>query len=524
MVAQGFSYASLLTLERTLFTREEAVAAKETATSNEAPEDPHRLARVNLQEYATHADGATIKFWRSEWYTWKPSRGCYRLIEDGELRAKIGLTIKREFDRVNEEEVEAWSEKSEEGVPKPVTRKVTGHLISNVLMATSTLVCVKSSTELNAWIDGDGDESGHQNYVAMENGILDLDRLLENRPQDSIGDVLLPHSPRWFSTVRLPYAFDPQAKCPKWDAFLERNLELDPERIKLLQEWAGYLLLPDTGQQKFLVMEGEGANGKSVYCAAIAAMLGTENCEHIPLELFGDRFAKTQTIGKLVNICADVGEIDKVAEGFLKSFVSGDTVFFDRKGIKGVNCAPTARLMIACNNRPKFSDRSSGIWRRMLLIPWLVQISEQERIPNMDKSWWWEKKGELPGIFLWAVRGLNRLRQQGRFTDSSLSKSSLEEYKQESNPTRAFLLEHFEKNTAAGVQCSVAYHFYSRWSINNGHRPDGERVFGREVKRLFPHTERKRGGAGNSRYWYYHGLAFTVDEICGEKIEEERLF
>jgi putative DNA primase/helicase len=61
------------------------------------------------------------------------------------------------------------------------------------------------------------------------------------------------------------------------------------------------MLLPDTGQQSFLVLEGEGANGKSVYMAGLEAMLGEDNCSHVPLELFGDRFSRTQTLGKLAN-------------------------------------------------------------------------------------------------------------------------------------------------------------------------------------------------------------------------------
>ena len=69
----------------------------------------------------------------------------------------------------------------------------------------------------------------------------------------------------------------------------------------------------------------------------------------------------TQTIGKLLNVAADCGEIDRIAEGLLKSFTSGEKMFFDRKGINGVNCLPTARRMIGTNNRPRFADKSNGI-------------------------------------------------------------------------------------------------------------------------------------------------------------------
>jgi putative DNA primase/helicase len=371
------------------------------------------------------------------------------------------------------------------------------------------------------WISDKTGQRSRRNLIAMANGLIDLDALLEGKPSS---ECILPHSPEWFSSIRLPYAFDKNAQAPKWLAFLERNLEMDLDRINLLQEWAGYLLLPDTGQQKFLVLEGDGSNGKSVYCAAIAGMLGSENCSHVPLEQFGERFSKTQTLGKLVNICADVGELDKVAEGYLKSFTSGDVMFFDRKGIAGVECIPTARLMFACNNRPRFSDRSSGIWRRMLIIPWMLEIAVSERVPNMDKAWWWEQQGELPGIFLWALRGLVRLRQQGRFTESLLSKEAVEEYREESNPARAFLKDHCEASSASAIHSSFLYEHYGRWAARNGYRPLSERVFGKEVRRVFPKVERKKGGGRTDRYWYYQGINFSVDEICGEKTSDSQLF
>lgn len=479
----------------------------------EAEDDYHRLARANIENYR-QTSGAVIRYWREEFYTWKPSRGCYRKIGERDFRAKLTAAIKAEFDRLN---IIAQREATGDEIPE--TKRVSTNLVTNVLNATSSLTNVPASVEMMTWLGVDGTKQ-QRSLVAMANGLIDVDKLLQDADES---ECILPHTPEWFSTVRLPYAFDAAAKCPRWDAFLERNLELDPERIKLLQEWAGYLLLPDTGQQKFLVLEGEGANGKSVYCAAIAAMLGRENCAHVPLEIFADRFAKTSTLGKLVNICADVGELDKMAEGYLKSFTSGDVMEFGRKFLESVNCAPTARLMLACNNRPRFSDRSSGVWRRMLLVPWRVQIGSEERIANMDKPWWWEQSGELPGIFKWALIGLDRLRQQGRFTESELCKEAIEDYRQEANPARQFLMEHTELGSG-GTKCHEIYELYAWWSEKTGHRPLGERQFGKEVKRTYPETERKRGGLKSDRYWWYANVRFTVDDIFGKKTHDAELF
>lgn len=159
----------------------------------------------------------------------------------------------------------------------------------------------------------------------------------------------------------------------------------------------------------------------------------------------------------------------------------------------------------------------------MLLVPWLVEIKDHEKVPNMDKAWWWERQGELPGMLNWALVGLGRLRQQGRFTESVVGNSALEDYRDESNPAREFLKEHFRPSESS-IRCSLVYHFYCKWCLATGHKPFGDRVFGREVKRVFKDCERKRVRHGEMLHWNYAGVAFQQDEICGQKVSDENLF
>lgn len=495
---------------------------------NEADDDPHRLARVNLERYGMHSTGATLRYWRDEWYTWKPSRGCYRRIGTEELRAKLNAAIKAEFDRLNVEALAAFRERekagqTDEGDMPPQAKKVTKTLVTNVLDATKSLTVVPSSIELMTWLDDDGSRE-RRNYVAMKNGVLDLDALIADQDE-----YMLPHSAKWFSTVSLPFPFDPEADCPRWKAILEHNLDSDQQLIASLQEWAGYLLLPDTGQQRFLLMEGEGSNGKGVYMAAMTAMLGQDNVSNVSLEVFGDRFSRTDTIGKLANVCGDCEELDKVAEGYIKSFTSGDRMYFDRKGVSGINCVPTARLMIACNERPRFRDRSNGIWRRVLLIPWKREIEESMKVRNMDKADWWERSGELPGILNWAVAGLHRLRQQGRFTDAEASREAKADYQSEMNSARAFLAEFVEEaNPLEGdspIRADFLYGLYSKWARHGNQHPFAKPTFGKEVFRRFKSAKKGQfrefgNHSTRRRHTAYKYLRFTRDEICGESTED----
>jgi P4 family phage/plasmid primase-like protien len=203
---------------------------------------------------------------------------------------------------------------------------------------------------------------------------------------------------------------------------------------------------------------------------------------------------------------AEIGEIDKVSEGVLKSFTSGDRMLFEQKHKDPYSAVPTARLVLVTNNLPRFTDRSAGLWRRMCLMPFRVTISESEKIPGMDKPEWWIESGELPGIFNWSVAGLKRLRKQGRFTESQVCKKALDEFRVENNPARSFLLKHYREHVEGEVVTNAVYSKYATWCTNQGYKALASNTFGREIKRAFPRSERKRVTLFGDREWCYVGI------------------
>jgi P4 family phage/plasmid primase-like protien len=363
-------------------------------------------------------DPAVVRYFHDEWYVWTKSFGVYRHFPHSVFAAHIFGEIRRELERINLQRQLGCSQ-----------RRNTAGAEHHDHDAKQHLECDEGKNDpqsydsaIDSWIEVPKCSQFHdkttqaRKLIALRNGLFDLQAFLDGKGLD---EVFLPHSPHWFSLTLLPYDFDPEAPNPKtFLKALRLALENDPQRIQLLQEWMGYLLYPGNPFQKFLAFEGEGGNGKSAFLAVITALLGFENCSYVPMELFGDRFAKTATIGKLVNISSDVGHLERTEEGLLKSFVGGDTVFFDRKNREPLSMIPTAKLLMAWNQRPQISDRSNGVWRRLVLIPWLYTIPASEIVRGMDQWSYWAKTGELPGIFLWALQGLHRLMKNGGFSCS----------------------------------------------------------------------------------------------------------
>jgi P4 family phage/plasmid primase-like protien len=252
----------------------------------------------------------------------------------------------------------------------------------------------------------------------------------------------------------------------------------------MLQEWFGYCLTYDTSHHKLLLLHGEGANGKSVICGALEALIGRDNCSNVALEEFGDKFAFGSTLGKLVNISPDSGQLEHEAEGRLKGYTSGNKMSFDRKNLPRIDMVPTARLVVSTNDRPKFRDKSGGVWRRLLLLPMTTVIPEKEKILGMDEIKWWEQSGELPGMLLWALRGLARLKRQKAFTVPLVSAAELEQYRDEQNPARVFLRDYTQASDDAEVKTEELYSGYVAWCESHGHKPVPDTNFGKEVKRF----------------------------------------
>ncbi len=458
----------------------------------ESVNDPHRLARQWLGKHATHPERPTALYYREQPWRWRGNR--WVAVPDAEMRAQMAHFAKRQLD----EDFAGNEAAFILGGKPPEVPQVTRDLVTNTLQALAGEVLLPQEVAQPVWL---GEAPEHRNVITLANGLLDVDALLAGK-----GDVLHAHTPRWFSPVCLPYRFDPDADCPRWKALLKRNLADDRDKITLLQQFAGYLLLPDTSHQRFLMMLGDGSNGKSVACAVLTGLLGVENISSVPLEMFGDRFRLVGTLGKLANIVAEVGELDKIAEGQVKAFVVGDLMEFERKFKAPFMARPTARLVLATNNAPQFSDKTDGVWRRMLPLHFTVQIPEGERIAGMDKPEYWQASGELPGIMNWALAGLAELRRQGRFVVPKSVQEVIDRLRTEANPARRFLDEHYQDGPGA-VICAKLYEDYRSWCRDHGHHAMADIGFGREVARKFPKLKRgKASGTDGKRHNCYCGV------------------
>lgn len=463
--------------------------------------DPFLIAISNEQHYSGQ-EGYPVRFkyWQGDYWVWK--RTHWKLIPPSEWEWRMVRATQSHIDRGFAQRVEQGKAEKDETAPK-----ISSSLVKNVMLAQRGLYGSSDKVELGQWVDGNLRKN--RQILSFANGLLDLDRWLEDGTTD-----LMDFDPRWFSAVTFGYNYDPDATCPQWMEFLETSVP-DQEVRLLLQEWAGYCMVFDHRYEKMLLIEGSGANGKSVFLSGMMALLGLANCSTVGIDAFSRQFDLWNTVGKLVNIIDDVEKVDSVAEGRLKSFITGQPIYFDRKNQPGVTTSPTARMMVAANERPRLGDKSDGIWRRLMIAPFSVTIPHHKRRLGMNDHKWWEASGELPGIANWALEGLARLRAQKGFIEPQVSLDALRDYRETNNPVTVFLADHIVEDPAGRVPCNDLYELYVGWCRDDGLRPLSHLSFQKQLQAVFPKVERKRlresviqddGSEVSIRKYFYTGI------------------
>ena len=306
-------------------------------------------------------------YWNEEWLQY--DHGVWKRIADSELRTRVITFLK-------------FSSASD-------TPEVTPGRTTAVIEAMREAL-VPETEQLPLWLNNDDKRhwyATHPNLISFANGLLDRDELLA-------GDAeLFDHTPQWLSLTMLPYDYDPSAQCRLW---LQTLAELLPRegkgdhRIEVLQEFFGWCLVDDLRLEKFLMLVGEGGNGKSTILDVLQAMIGHDNCSHLSLNNIGEHSMRASMQDKLVNISSDMSRVSKTDEGILKMLVSGDLIATDRKYKSAIMMKPTAKLVFACNELPGIADRSNGIWRRAIFMPLNVsfdaETAEKDRAARIIRS------------------------------------------------------------------------------------------------------------------------------------------
>lgn len=460
-------------------TEQEAVAAAAPPVLH--PKTPLRSAREFIareKPYFLHYNG--------DWLAY--AAAAYAELEDG--------TVRRDVYHFLEQAKLPPSEKQQEaglafgGDFQPDTTAVN-HVL-DALRAVSHRP--RDSFNPPCWLDGEGPPA-HE-LVACRNGLLHLP-----------SGELLEHTPRFFTRNALAFDYDAAALAPaRWLAFLETLWPEEPEAIALLQEVFGYVLIPDTSQQKIFLMVGPTRSGKGTIARVLTELVGPPNICAPSLSDFGETFGLESLLGKQLAILSDVRLDGKanhaaIAESLLR--ISGeDTVTVKRKHRTAWDGRLAVRFLLLSNLMPRFSDASPALANRF--VPLLM---DQSFLGKEDPDLTGKLLAELPGILNWAVEGWRRLHERGRFALPPSSREAIQQLIELAAPVATFLREECELDVEAEVPKTELFERWKDWCIRNGSLPGALNSFSAQLYGATSARVRsKKSRRGDERLMVFAGL------------------
>lgn len=313
--------------------------------------------------------------------------------------------------------------------------------------------------------------------LPMQNGLVDL----RNRE-------LIEPTAGLFVQNGLAFDYVSDAPAPTaWLNFLSTIWLDDPESIETLQEFIGLATLTgDTSHQKALLLVGPKRSGKGTIMRIAAALAGASNVCSPTLASLGTHFGLQSLIGKRLALLSDArvsGKADMalIAESLLR-ITGEDAVTVPRKHIIDWHGRLPTRFWIASNELPSFVDASSALTSRFILMRMTRSFYGAE-----DHNLEGRLLAELPGILLWAMDGLDRLRARGRFVQPRSGAGLAAELDRMASPIGAFVREQCTVELGAKALVSELFKAWVEWCRDAGHNhTDTSASFAKKLYAAYP--------------------------------------
>jgi len=441
---------------------------------------------------------------RGTWYVWK---GTHWSLDDGdrEARLRAQATAAAILDEVaalqaagpqDGEGREAWQKRLSE---LRKWARSSGYAARLEAMLTTTAPQLeKRPVELDAnpWL------------FNVRNGTLELHGEADG------GVTFRAHRRDDLITRVAPVSYDPNAECPDFRAWLKEILP-DPNVRNFLQRYFGYALSGAIDEQCMVMLWGKGQNGKSTLLNVVRNILGPY-CVTLPVaSLLEQQYRRggdatpelARLAGARLALASEPEKKERLSASAIKTLTGGEPIAA-RPLYRGfVEFVPEAKLVLTVNERPTVSAQDHGMWRRLLLVEFGVQIPTEKLIGRFEQV----LLREAEGILNWLLDGF-RLWREDKLGVPDAIRTATDEYRSDQDFVGQFLNAAVirSKDPDSCVSSVQLWHAYIKWCKDNALDATTRNNFGRALK---SHGLRR----GKSSNIVYRGIELTE----AFKVQEE---
>ena len=424
------------------------------------------------------------------WFVWDGRRWA---------RDETGAAMRRAKDTVEA----IWDDVSSAQSQEERDRLVSWALRSQAAARLTSLLAVASTEAALAVVATDFDADPWM--LNVRTGTIDL-RTGELRP----------HRRENLITKLAPVEYDPAAECPRFDRFLGQIFQENADLIDFVQRACGYALTADVSHQVLFFLHGEGANGKSTLVDVLLHVLGEYASPAAPDLLLSRRGERHPTeiadlFGKRMVSCVEAGQGRGFNEAVVKWITGGDRLKARLMRMDFFEFAPTHKVFLCANHKPRVAETAHAFWRRIRLIPFDVVFKDRppgatgepgpgEKDPRLPEK----LRAEAPGILRWMVEGCIRMQQVGLEPPEDVRRAT-DAYRQGEDIVGTFLEERCVVEADARCGKTELYKAYTAWAADAGERA----IRMRDFRAYLLEHGFEEGRAKSRRFW--SGIALLDD-------------
>ena len=333
---------------------------------------------------------------------------------------------------------------------------------------------------------------------------FDLDPLVLNLQNGifSLKDFTIkPHSAGALLSHLANVAYDPAAKFPRWDRFIDEITAGDKDTARYLQKVFGYSLTAETQFEcAFLAYGPTSRNGKTTLIEAVAHMMGDYAMSCDPATLTQRDKAKGNEVSPdLVRLYGArlvcVGEPPKnmaLNAARLKRMTGGDTISARDLYESMIEYSPTFTIVFNTNHLLQVDDLTVFESDRLRVVPFTVHFSNDKRDPGLKEAF---RTPECAAAILnWALEGLRLLRDEG-FTPPRAVQEATMDYRRTQDKMLRFIEDCAELGDGYETPIVELHNAFGTWCNESGLRGVTIGAFRSmlEERRLYTRKKRPAG-------------------------------
>lgn len=341
-------------------------------------------------------------------------------------------------------------------------------------------------------------------HFNVQNGTLRLDqdvKIYGHRATDKL-------------TRMAAVAYEPEADCPRWQAFIATILP-DKDTALFVQKWLGYCLTGDISEQCFVMFDGKGSNGKSTMLETVSRIIG-DYSGSVPIESFLHNENRSGSgpspdLARLPGIrlirTSEPEPGARLSESRIKQWTGGEDVSARHLNRGFFDFLPTGKITMSCNIRPRIVGKDEGIKTRVLLVPFKHRFARRDSGRKPDYVGMFVRQ-EGAGILNWLLDGYRMWAEEGLDVPNEVREATDDMFN-EQDPIGQAIKDVLEDDPESKVQASALVIACEKWFKGAGEEVKTGTAIGRRMKDLGYRKKQIKG------LTYYIGVRVKLEYVPG---------